>query len=113
TPDNQPNLFTIADVSRVWVLCDVYENQLPIVRMGDRADVRLTAYPDRSFKGRVSNISKLLDPNLRTAKVRIELTNPGIMRSGMFVTATFYGQHGRTYATVPSSAVLHLHDRDW
>src|SRR5450755_1334062 len=113
TPDNQPNLFTIADLSRVWVICDVFENDLPMVRIGDKADVRLTAFPDRTFSGRIGNVGKVLDPNLRTAKVRIELNNPGMMRAGMFVAATFHGQHGRTYAIVPSGAVLHLHDRDW
>jgi membrane fusion protein, heavy metal efflux system len=113
TPDNQPNLFTIADLSVVWVICDVYENDLPIVRLGDRADVQLNGYPDRTFRGRISNIGKILDPSIRTAKVRIELGNPGLMRAGMFVTATFYGQHGRKYASIPSGAVLHLHDRDW
>ncbi|MBV9303759.1 MAG: efflux RND transporter periplasmic adaptor subunit [Acidobacteriaceae bacterium] len=113
TPDNQPNLFTIANLARVWILADVYENDIPMVKLGDVADVVLNAYPDRKFQGRVTNIGRVLDPNLRTAKVRIELANPGIMRAGMFVTATFYGQHGRIYSTVPASAVLHLHDRDW
>ncbi len=113
TPDNQPNLFTIADLSTVWVLCDVYENDLPMVRLGDTVDVQLNAYPDRTFHGRISNIGKILDPNMRTVKVRIQLANPGIMRSGMFVTATFYGLHGTSYASVPSGAILHLHDRDW
>jgi cobalt-zinc-cadmium efflux system membrane fusion protein len=113
SPDNQPNLFTIADLSTVWVVCNVYENDLPDVRLGDPADVELNAYPGRKFRGRISNIGKVLDPAVRTAPVRITLANPGDMRAGMFVTATFYGQHGKVYATVPSSAVLHLHDRDW
>jgi cobalt-zinc-cadmium efflux system membrane fusion protein len=113
TPDNQPNLFTIANLSTVWVICDVYENDLPAVRLGDTADVQLNAYPDRTFKGRIGNIGKILDPATRSAKVRIQLTNPGIMRAGMFVTATFYGLRGKVYAAVPSNAVLHLHDRDW
>jgi cobalt-zinc-cadmium efflux system membrane fusion protein len=113
TPDNQPSLFTIADLSTVWVICDVYENDLSNVRLGDTADIQLNAYPDRTFHGRISNIGKVLDPNLRTAKVRIQLANPGLMRAGMFVTATFYGLHGRTYVNVPSGAVMHLHDRDW
>ncbi|MBV8706553.1 MAG: efflux RND transporter periplasmic adaptor subunit [Acidobacteriaceae bacterium] len=113
TPDNQQNLFTIANLSRVWVLCDVYENDLPIVKIGDTADIRLNAYPDRIFHGRISNIGKVLDPNIRTVKVRIELANPGMMRVGMFVTATFYGLHGRKNAVVPTGAILHLHDRDW
>ncbi len=113
TPDNQPNLFTIADLSRVWILCDVYENDLPAVRLGETADIKLNAYPDQVFHGRITNIGKILDPNLRTAKVRIQLANPGIMRAGMFVTATFYGLKGTVRAVVPSTAVLHLHDRDW
>ena len=114
TPDNQATgLFTIADLSHVWIVCDVFENDLPIVRVGDTADVRLNAYPDRTFHGRISNIGQILDPAIRTAKVRIQLANPGIMRVGMFANATFYGQHGQTYATVPPSSILHLHDRDW
>jgi membrane fusion protein, heavy metal efflux system len=113
TPDNQPNLFTIADLSRVWVLCDVYENDLPSVRLGESADIKLNAYPNQTFRGPIANIGKVMDPNLRTAKVRIQLANPGMMRAGMFVTATFYGLKGTVYAVVPSSAILHLHDRDW
>lgn len=113
TPDNQPNLFTIANLSTVWVICNVYENDLPNVRLGDHADVELNAYPGRKFRGRIDNIGKILDTTVRTAPVRISLSNPGVMRAGMFVTATFYGQHGAIYATVPGRAVLHLHDRDW
>ncbi|MBV9759240.1 MAG: efflux RND transporter periplasmic adaptor subunit [Acidobacteriaceae bacterium] len=111
--NNQPNLFTIANLSVVWVICNVYENDLPEVRVGDPADIELNAYRGRTFRGRVINIGKVLDATIRTAPVRVVLNNPGIMRAGMFVTATFYGQHGRAYATVPSGAVLHLHDRDW
>lgn len=113
TPDNQPSLFTIADLSRVWVICDVYENDLPVVRLGDSAEVRLNAYPDQIFHGKLSNIGKMLDPGVRSAKVRIELRNPGLMRAGMFVTATFQGQRGTMRAEVPAGAILHLHDRDW
>ena len=108
-----PNPFTISDLSHVWVLCDVYENDLPFIRLGQYADIHLTAYPDRLLKGRISNIGPILDPNLRTAKVRLEVENPGMLRLGMFVTATFYGVKKEVHATVPASAVLHLHDRDW
>ena len=108
-----PNPFTISDLSHVWVLCDVYENDLPFIRLGQYADIHLTAYPDRLLKGRISNIGPILDPNLHTAKVRLEVQNPGILRLGMFVTATFYGLKKEVHATVPASAVLHLHDRDW
>ncbi|HLJ16341.1 MAG TPA: efflux RND transporter periplasmic adaptor subunit [Bryobacteraceae bacterium] len=108
-----PNPFTISDLSYVWVLCDVYENNLPQVHLGEYADVRLNAYPDQVFKGRIGNISPILDPTLRTAKVRLEMRNPGMMRIGMFVTATFHGLKKQLHATVPASAILHLHDREW
>jgi len=108
-----PNPFTISDLSTVWVLCDVYENDLPTIRLGDKAEVRLNAYPDRVFSGLIGNIGPVLDPAIRTAKVRIEVANPGLMRVGMFATATFHGQKKETYAAVPATAVLHLHDRDW
>ncbi len=108
-----PNPFTISDLSHVWVLCDVYENDLPFIRLGEYADIHLNAYPDLVLKGRIGNIGPILDPNLRTAKVRLEVQNPGMLRLGMFVTATFYGLKKEVHATVPASAVLHLHDRDW
>jgi len=73
----------------------------------------LNAYPDKVFSGRISNIGPVLDPSLRTAKVRLEVRNPGLMRVGMFVTATFRGQKKEARAAVPASAILHLHDRDW
>jgi cobalt-zinc-cadmium efflux system membrane fusion protein len=108
-----PNPFTISDLSYVWIVCDVYENDLDAVRVGDTADVHLNAYPSQIFKARVDNILPVLDPNLRTAKVRLEIKNPGQMRVGMFATATFYGKQPETHSSVPSSAILHLHDREW
>jgi cobalt-zinc-cadmium efflux system membrane fusion protein len=108
-----PNPFTISDLSYVWIICDVYENDLDAVRVGEFADIRLNAYPDKVFKGRIDNILPILDPSIRTAKVRIEVPNPGMMRVGMFVTATFYGKHTETWAAVPATAILHLHDREW
>jgi membrane fusion protein, heavy metal efflux system len=108
-----PNAFTISDLSQVWVLCDVYENDLAMVHLGQYADIRLNAYPGMVLQGRISNIGSILDPNIRTAKVRIEVDNPGILRLGMFVQATFHGQDTQVHGVVPASAVLHLHDRDW
>jgi cobalt-zinc-cadmium efflux system membrane fusion protein len=110
---SSPNPFTIADLTYVWILCDVYENDLANVHIGETADIRLNAYPEKLFTGRISNIGPVLDPALRTAKVRIEVRNPGLMRVGMFVTATFHGQKKETHALVPATAILHLHDRDW
>jgi cobalt-zinc-cadmium efflux system membrane fusion protein len=108
-----PNPFTISDLSFVWVICDVYENDMDAVHVGEYADVRLNAYPDKVLKARIDNILPTMDPSLRTAKVRLELANPGIMRIGMFATATFFGKKPETRTIVPATAILHIHDRDW
>jgi cobalt-zinc-cadmium efflux system membrane fusion protein len=108
-----PNAFTIADLSRVWVLCDVYENDLALVTLGESAEIRLNAYPNIILRGRISNIGAILDPTIRAAKVRVEVENPGLIRLGMFAQAKFRGQQAQTHGAVPASAILHLHDRDW
>jgi len=110
---NSTNPFIISDLSKVWVLCDVFENKISFLRLGEYADIRIDAYPDRVLKGRISNIAPIMDPAIRTAKVRLELDNPGFLRIGMFVNATFHGLAKETHAAVPASAVLHLRDRDW
>jgi cobalt-zinc-cadmium efflux system membrane fusion protein len=109
-----PNPFTISDLTTVWIVCDVYENDMANVRVGEATDIKLNAYPNKVLKGTISNIGSILDPNIRTAKVRIEVANPGeMMRPGMFATATLFGKEKQTYAAVPASAIVHLHDRDW
>ena len=108
-----PNALTISDTSHVWIICDVFENDLSFVRPGEYADIHLNAYPNMALKGRVQLIMPTLDPNIRTAKVRLEVENPGMLRFGMFVTATFHGTQKEAHTMVPATAVLHLHDRDW
>jgi cobalt-zinc-cadmium efflux system membrane fusion protein len=83
------------------------------VHLGQEAKIKLTAYPDKLLTGRVSDIGPVLDPTIRAAKVRIQLANPGILKLGMFVTATLLSRGTVTHAAVPASAILHLHDRDW
>lgn len=107
------NPFTISDLSKVWVICDVYENDLPTVNLGEGADIRLNAYPNRVLTGTISNIGEILDPTIRTAKVRIEVGNPGLIRLGMFATATFHGLRREVHTVIPASAILHLHDRNF
>ena len=108
-----PAPFTISDLAHVWIICDVWENNMAQVHIGEFADIHLVAYPDRVLKGKISNILPIIDPNIRTAKVRLEVENPGLMRLGMFVTATFHGETLEKRASVPASAILHLHDREW
>lgn len=112
--DNTPNLFTIANLSEVWVVCDVFENDLGEVHVGDSADIRLNAFPDRVSKGKITDISRVLDPNTRSAKVRIVLPNPdGTLRAGMFAAATFHSRKLTDRVVVPATAIMRLHDKDW
>lgn len=112
--DNTPNLLTIANLSEVWVLCDVFENDLGEVHIGDWADIRLNAFPDRVYKGKITDISRVLDPNTRSAKVRIVLPNAdGTLRAGMFAVATFHSRKLTDRVVIPATAIMRLHDKDW
>jgi membrane fusion protein, heavy metal efflux system len=112
--DNSPNLFTIADLTQVWVVCDVYENDLSQIQLGDSAEIRLNAYPEKVFQGKVADISRVLDPNLRSAKVRIVLPNPdGSLRPNMYAVATFRSRKMQPHLVIPSTAIMRLQDKDW
>lgn len=113
TYSGSPTAFTIADLSVVWIICDVYENDIPKLQLGQQAQLRINAYPGKVLTGRISDIGPVLDPTIRTAKVRIEVPNPGMLRLGMFATATFESKVSQTYAAIPADAILHLHDLDW
>jgi cobalt-zinc-cadmium efflux system membrane fusion protein len=112
--DNSPNLFTIADLTEVWVVCDVYENDLGQVQLGDAAEIRLNAYPDKVYQGKVADISRVLDPNLRSAKVRIVLPNPdAALKPNMYAAATFRSRKTQSRLVVPGAAIMRLQDKDW
>lgn len=107
-------LFRIADLSRVWALCSIYENDLSRVKVGDPAHVEVSAYPNLKLQGQVSNISHILDPTTRTAQVRVVLDNPqGLLNPGMFVTARFTSMHKSPQVLVPVTALFQLHDQFW
>lgn len=113
TLDNAPNLFTIANIDDVWIVCDVYENQLPELSVGQMATIHFNAYSDKTVTGRISEIDPILDPTIRTAKVRVQAKNPGFMKIGMFVTASFQAQKQEAHVVVPATAIVHLHDQDF
>ncbi len=94
------------------MICDVYENDLATVHMGEHAEVRINAYPGKVFSGTISDIGATLDPSIRTAKVRIQVANPGNeLRLGMFATATLMTGRADFVNAVPATAILQLHDR--
>ncbi|MGB5184915.1 MAG: efflux RND transporter periplasmic adaptor subunit [Xanthobacteraceae bacterium] len=98
--------FTVADLSTVWVEAEVAEQDLGEVQVGDTVQVRVSAFPERVFAGRVTYISDQLETTTGTAKVRCEVANPdGALRVNMFATATIMSPQGGDAILVPSSAV--------
>jgi cobalt-zinc-cadmium efflux system membrane fusion protein len=105
-PDSNP-LITIADLSTVWVLADVFERDLRRVRVGQRAEVTAAAYPDHGFVARVSRISDVLDPTTRTVKVRFLVSNPGArLKPEMFASVNLFLNESARGLSVPSKAVF-------
>lgn len=99
-------LFTIADLSSVWVEADVFENDLALLRPGQLVEISSQSYPGRTYSGRVSLIKPFLDPKTRTVKVRVVLPNPGLrLKPEMLVQATIREPLGDCLA-VPLSAVM-------
>lgn len=100
-------LFTVADLSRVWVEANVYEKDLSKVRKGQSAQIRVDAYPDRVFSGRIDSIDDVLSADLRTAKVRCVVNNPhGLLKGEMFARVSLITAKRQGVVLVPKEAVL-------
>ena len=100
-------LYQIADLSSVWVIADVFEQDIGLVRNGTKASVRINAYPERSFEGRVTYVYPTLSAATRTVPVRIELANPdGLLKPAMFAQVEVASGEQKPVLTVPASAVI-------
>ena len=105
--DTGIKLYRIADLGIVWVLAQIYEQDLPFVQLGQEAVVKVASMPDREFRGRVTFIYPTVDEKTRTAKVRLEFENPGYyLKPGMFVTAQLQAELENSTVLVPDEAVL-------
>jgi len=101
------NLYTIADLSTVWVLADIYEYELPWVALGQPGAVELASLPGRHFGGPVAYVAPFLDPKTRTAEVRLELPNPeGELRPEMFGNVIIQGSPRSAVVAIPAEAVI-------
>jgi Cu(I)/Ag(I) efflux system membrane fusion protein len=99
-------LFNIADLSRVWVEIEVYENEFPNIKIGQRVEIQSQSFPGKPFSGRIAFIYPFLDPKTRTVKARVEMANPGMkLKPDMFVRASVKVALGKTIV-VPVTAVM-------
>lgn len=102
-------LFDIANLSNVWAMFDAYEADLPFLRVGDKLEYTLQAVPGKTFSGKISFINPILDPTTRTAKVRVETSNPGmLLKPEMYVNANIEAplKQFDNQLVIPKSAVL-------
>lgn len=111
--DTNTDLFTVADLSQVWVQAEVYEKDLGRIRIGQSAFITVDTYPDEKFAGRVAYISDVLDPQTRTAKVRCELPNPGLrLKLDMFASVQVPTTFSKQAVAVPVSALQQIENRN-
>jgi RND family efflux transporter MFP subunit len=104
----------VTDLSSVWVIGQVYEQDLAKVHIGSTGSITSEAYPSRIFRGQVSYVDPKLDPQTRTAQVRLELANPGQqLKIGMYVNVAFaaLGSAQSTTAVVPAIAVQNMNNQ--
>jgi Cu(I)/Ag(I) efflux system membrane fusion protein len=100
-------LYRIADLGIVWVLAQIYEQDLPFIQLGQEAIVRLSSLPDREFRGRVTFVYPSVDEKTRTVRVRLEFENPGyFLKPGMFVSVHISAELDPSALLIPDSAVL-------
>lgn len=110
--DTERELFTIADLSTVWVQADVYEKDIASIRRGQEVGISVDAYPGETFTGRITYVSDFLDPKTRTAKVRCEVPNPqGRLKLDMFATIQLPTPTRREVVMIPASAVQQVDDK--
>jgi Cu(I)/Ag(I) efflux system membrane fusion protein len=105
-------LYEIADISAVWVVADVFEQDIALVRQGKKAKVKINAYPDREFEGTITYVYPTLKPETRTISVRLEIANPGgLLKPAMFAQVELAAADRGRVLTVPTSAVIHTGTR--
>ncbi|HTA28040.1 MAG TPA: efflux RND transporter periplasmic adaptor subunit, partial [Bacteroidia bacterium] len=111
--DNTNPLFTVSFLKTVWVQANVYENDIPLIGIGDSADITTVAYPDTKLKGTISKIANMLDSSASTMQARIVLDNSkGLLKSGMFATVIVHLDKHKKALAIPKEALV-FYDNDY
>jgi len=110
--DNSTGLFTISDLKNVWVIANVYESNIPYIKIGDSVSVTTLSYPGKVFKGRVDKMMNVLDPTNKVMKVRIVLSNPGyLLKPEMFANVTVSSTENKRMLTIPAKSLIFDHSQ--
>jgi cobalt-zinc-cadmium efflux system membrane fusion protein len=106
-PDNAEPMFTISNLGNVWVLANVYEADIEVIRLNQEVEIQTLSYPDKVFKGKISNISSVLDANSRVMKVRIDIPNSnGLLKPDMFATVHLHLHSTQSHLSIPLRALV-------
>jgi len=111
-PDNSTPLFTISDLSRVWILLNIYETDIAAVKVGAKVTITALAYPDKQFQGTITNISNVVDADTRVLQARVELPNPdGLLKPDMFCTVSLHLEDSGEGLALNPKAVIFSKDK--
>lgn len=110
--DNSNNLFTISDLKNIWVIANVYESSISLIKTGDSVNITTLSYPGKIFRGKVDKIMNVLDPTNKVMKVRIVLQNPEyLLKPEMFANVTLNNVEDKQMLAIPSSALIFDHSQ--
>jgi cobalt-zinc-cadmium efflux system membrane fusion protein len=112
--DNSQNLFTVADLSTVYVLVNVYESDISKIQTGDPVNITTLSYPNKRFEGKIDKIDNMLDPDNKAMHARIRIANPGnLLKPGMFANIMIRAKSGEDLPFINSSALVFDNDRNY
>ncbi|MGZ3764178.1 MAG: efflux RND transporter periplasmic adaptor subunit [Mucilaginibacter sp.] len=112
--DNSQNLFTIADLSDVYVLINVYESDIANIQNGDPVKITTLSYPDKIFEGKIDKIYDMLDPDNKVVKARVKIANPGNkLKPQMFANVTIKAKSGESLPEVSTRALIFDNDKNY
>jgi len=113
-PDNSTNLFTLSDLSKVWIIANVYESDISSISENEKVEVSTISYPGKIFQGKIDKVYNVLDPDNKTMKVQIQLDNSDyLLKPEMFAAATVYQVTKERMLAVPASAVIFDRNQYW
>ncbi len=112
--DNSQNLFTIADLSDVYVLINVYESDIANIQTGDPVKITTLSYPDKIFEGKIDKVYDMLDPDNKVIKARVKIINPGNkLKPGMFANVTIKAKSGESLPVINTRALIFDNDKNY
>lgn len=106
-PDNNESLFTIADLSAVWALINIYESDISKIKEGDEVSISILSYPDKAFKGKISKIYNMLNNDSKVMNARVVIDNPGyLLKPGMMATVLISTKSGNSLPSVNADCLI-------